>query len=150
MKEAFYRFARRPIVPIVTVAILVAGCVALTVWAAPDIDDPWHYLYRNAYLFLGGFSIGFMVSTAASAWWFRRHFSRRITRLEDEASDILQAITKSGEFECPECGASEWEPGPMGGLSMNVTCRGCGHRFNILAVPGHVHIINDLGKGTIH
>lgn len=32
---------------------------------------------------------------------------------------------------CPDCGGYDWRPGPRGGLSRNIECRGCRSRFNI-------------------
>jgi len=39
-------------------------------------------------------------------------------------------------LECYFCGSKEFHEGPSGGASMNVTCAGCGARFNIALVPG--------------
>lgn len=39
---------------------------------------------------------------------------------------------------CPFCLSREFEDGPRGGASINVTCKDCGARFNLLrheAVP---------------
>lgn len=38
-----------------------------------------------------------------------------------------------GLHQMPCCGAGEFHPGPQGGMSMNVTCCGCGARWNICA-----------------
>jgi len=35
---------------------------------------------------------------------------------------------------CPDCGSESFHEGPSGGMSQNVTCAGCKHRFN-LALP---------------
>jgi len=35
-------------------------------------------------------------------------------------------------FRCPECGGKEYRPGPMGGASINVECRKCKSRFNVI------------------
>ena len=31
---------------------------------------------------------------------------------------------------CPDCGSGQFWEGPSGGLSVNITCCGCGHKFN--------------------
>jgi len=35
---------------------------------------------------------------------------------------------------CPDCGSEKLYEGPSGGMSQNVTCAGCEHKFN-LALP---------------
>lgn len=35
-----------------------------------------------------------------------------------------------GMLRCPNCGSSEWQRGPEGGMSVNVKCAGCGLWFN--------------------
>jgi hypothetical protein len=32
--------------------------------------------------------------------------------------------------KCPDCGSSQFFEGPSGGMSMNISCCGCGHKFN--------------------
>jgi hypothetical protein len=32
---------------------------------------------------------------------------------------------------CPDCGSEQLYEGPSGGMCTNVTCAGCGHRFNL-------------------
>lgn len=33
--------------------------------------------------------------------------------------------------DCPDCGGFLWRPGPVGGVSQNIECVGCGSRFNV-------------------
>jgi DNA-directed RNA polymerase subunit RPC12/RpoP len=35
---------------------------------------------------------------------------------------------------CPDCGSKEFYEGPSGGMSTNIRCGGCKHRFN-MALP---------------
>jgi uncharacterized protein (DUF983 family) len=35
------------------------------------------------------------------------------------------------EFKtCPDCGSGQFFNGPRGGMSVNLKCAGCGHKFN--------------------
>lgn len=36
---------------------------------------------------------------------------------------------------CGYCGGRDFNEGPRGGLSVNITCRGCGARYNVLFHP---------------
>ncbi len=36
-----------------------------------------------------------------------------------------------GLREMPCCGAAEFQPGPIGGMNINIRCCGCGKRWNI-------------------
>jgi len=39
-------------------------------------------------------------------------------------------VFKGGYFRCPDCGHDYYYEGPSGGLSTNIKCCRCGHRFN--------------------
>lgn len=36
---------------------------------------------------------------------------------------------------CTHCGSTEFENGPRGGAALNITCKGCGARFNVIDHP---------------
>jgi len=40
---------------------------------------------------------------------------------------------------CPDCGTKEFYEGPRGGMSTNIKCAGCSHKFN--RSPVHVERI---------
>jgi ribosomal protein S27E len=42
---------------------------------------------------------------------------------------------------CPDCGHRGFVLGPRGGMSRNIECGGCGHRFNVVEAPGGGGII---------
>ena len=46
--------------------------------------------------------------------------------------------------KCSFCGSGEFYEGPQGGAAMNVTCAGCGARFNIGLVPGGPVLLDTL------
>ncbi len=37
---------------------------------------------------------------------------------------------------CPDCGSTKFYEGPHGGMSVNIKCAGCGHRFNVMGPFG--------------
>lgn len=49
-------------------------------------------------------------------------------KVEMNENRILDIIT---EFKrCPDCGSPKFYEGPSGGMSQNMKCAGCGHKFN--------------------
>jgi hypothetical protein len=49
-------------------------------------------------------------------------------KMEMDDDKLLKNITTHGK--CPDCGAGKFWEGPSGGMSVNITCCGCGHKFN--------------------
>lgn len=54
--------------------------------------------------------------------------SKLCDKLEMDEDVLLEHITK--EKCCPDCGSTSFYEGPSGGISTNVMCAGCKHRFN--------------------
>lgn len=48
-----------------------------------------------------------------------------------EPDDLWAAISIN---KCPDCGGEGFLEGPSGGLSTNIKCATCGHRFNVTPV----------------
>jgi len=46
---------------------------------------------------------------------------------------------------CPDCGCKNFHEGPSGGLSTNVECVDCGHKFNI-GLPLFIERIDIPGR----
>jgi len=46
--------------------------------------------------------------------------------------------------ECYHCGSTGYYEGPTGGLSMNITCSGCGARFNVCFLPDGIYFQEEL------
>lgn len=51
----------------------------------------------------------------------------------DDPNTILSSLTLN---RCPDCGGDNFRPGPRGGISQNIECRGCKSRFNIARYMG--------------
>jgi len=49
-------------------------------------------------------------------------------KIEMNEDVLLEHIQK--EKCCPDCGSTSFYEGPSGGISTNVMCAGCKHRFN--------------------
>ncbi len=54
-------------------------------------------------------------------------------------SDLLKGLFEKHNC-CPDCGSDSFYEGPSGGGAQNVSCAGCGHRFN-LGLPLFIHRI---------
>src|SRR5262245_30469639 len=50
--------------------------------------------------------------------------------------------------ECYFCGSQAYYEGPSGGLSMNITCAGCGARFNVAFLPNGIAFQEELSGPT--
>jgi len=50
-------------------------------------------------------------------------------RVEKDNKEVMKLFLKYNA--CPDCGSEKLYEGPCGGASQNVTCAGCGHRFNL-------------------
>jgi len=50
---------------------------------------------------------------------------------------------------CPDCGGTDWRPGPRGGNSENVECRGCGNRFNVGRLHDQVVMAERIGRDAV-
>ena len=49
-------------------------------------------------------------------------------KMEMDDEKILKHLL---EFQtCPDCGSKKFYEGPSGGMSVNLQCAGCGHKFN--------------------
>src|SRR5262249_38091498 len=46
--------------------------------------------------------------------------------------------------QCYHCGDTGYYEGPAGGLSMNITCAGCGARYNVYIMPDGLHFGEEL------
>jgi ribosomal protein S27E len=66
--------------------------------------------------------------------WFTDLF-RKTPPPQAEQEDAVTAAFRDGH--CPDCGGTQIEVGPSGGISHNVTCVGCGSRFNLHVAYGH-------------
>jgi ribosomal protein S27E len=64
-----------------------------------------------------------------------------MTRRVDEQAELIFAFQ---EGRCPDCGGRQIIPGPRGGLSQNLTCGGCGSRFNVAKYQGQVFFAERL------
>jgi hypothetical protein len=53
--------------------------------------------------------------------------------MSDEERELAAKLSTG---HCPDCGHRGFVLGPRGGMSRNIECGGCGHRFNIVEVPG--------------
>lgn len=42
---------------------------------------------------------------------------------------------------CPDCGGEGFLEGPSGGMSTNIACATCGHRFNVTPIVGRAERI---------
>lgn len=54
-----------------------------------------------------------------------------LTDIPEHHPDYQRIIAALNEGECPDCRSRTIVPGPRGGLSRNVSCDGCGARFNV-------------------
>jgi len=47
---------------------------------------------------------------------------------------------------CPDCGGTDFRPGPRGGLAQNIECRGCLARFNVTKHEDEVLMVQRIER----
>lgn len=57
----------------------------------------------------------------------------------DKNPDELWATIATNH--CPDCGGEGFLEGPSGGMSTNISCATCGHRFNVTPIIGRAERI---------
>lgn len=54
-----------------------------------------------------------------------------LNKFRRKSKKIINTITnKPNNLECPDCNGDKWFEGPSGGMCVNISCVGCGSRFN--------------------
>jgi hypothetical protein len=70
-----------------------------------------------------------------------------ITSRHPDYGRITNALNRD---QCPDCAAFGFRPGPRGGASQNIFCRGCGSGFNVGPVlpglPREIVFVQRIGK----
>ena len=61
----------------------------------------------------------------------------------DTEAELIFALDRGA---CPDCQSRDIIPGPRGGLSQNVTCGGCGARFNVAKFEGRVFFVERIDR----
>ena len=67
----------------------------------------------------------------------RNKMKKNNTKYSDDQSNVKKwdrdTFFKNG---CPDCGSNDFLEGPSGGLSINIKCAKCDHKFNDMWVFG--------------